>query len=91
MPGSIRALITHRVDRLPLPKQLTLRTATVIGRTFPQRTLCDVYQDDRHRDQVDDHLDDFTRLHPPVVAQVVGDFAFQQEAVGKQLVARQLA
>jgi class 3 adenylate cyclase/tetratricopeptide (TPR) repeat protein len=62
VPGSIRALITHRVDRLPLPKQLTLRTATVIGRTFPQRTLCDVYQDDRHRDQVDDHLDDFTRL-----------------------------
>ncbi|MEQ8788512.1 MAG: AAA family ATPase [Pirellulaceae bacterium] len=61
VPNSIRALITHRVDRLPLPEQLTLRTATVIGRTFPQQTLSDVYQDDRHRDELGDHLDRFTR------------------------------
>jgi class 3 adenylate cyclase/tetratricopeptide (TPR) repeat protein len=43
LPTTIEGVITSRVDRLPPPEQLTLKVASVIGRSFPLRTLVDVH------------------------------------------------
>ncbi len=39
IPDSLQGLLTARVDRLPSEAKLTLRIASVIGRTFPEHVL----------------------------------------------------
>jgi predicted ATPase/class 3 adenylate cyclase len=39
LPDDVQGLILSRIDRLPPEQQLTLKVASVIGRTFPYRTL----------------------------------------------------
>jgi class 3 adenylate cyclase/tetratricopeptide (TPR) repeat protein len=62
VPGTIRALITSRIDRLLPPQQLTLKTASVIGRSFPHRTLLDVYPLDADRPRLPEHVDRLSQL-----------------------------
>lgn len=57
IPSSIRRLLTARVDRLPLEEQLTLKTASVIGRRFAQRMLASVHQITEQRPQVPQQLE----------------------------------
>jgi tetratricopeptide (TPR) repeat protein/class 3 adenylate cyclase len=43
LPDTVQGAITSRIDRLPPPQQLSLKTASVIGREFELRLLQDVY------------------------------------------------
>jgi class 3 adenylate cyclase/tetratricopeptide (TPR) repeat protein len=43
MPTTLQALITDRIDHLLPPQQLTLKTASVIGRRFTYPLLYDIY------------------------------------------------
>jgi len=43
IPGSVQSLVMSRIDRLDESSQLAVRVASVIGRTFKQRTLEAVY------------------------------------------------
>lgn len=45
IPDSLQGLLAARIDRLPSDARLTLRVASVIGRTFPERVIEDVLQD----------------------------------------------
>ena len=44
IPDSIQGLLTARIDRLPLSAKITLRVASIIGRTFPEQILDDVLE-----------------------------------------------
>ena len=43
LPGTVEGIITSRIDRLSPEQQLTLKVASVIGRTFPLDLLEEVY------------------------------------------------
>jgi len=45
IPDSLQGLITARIDRLPPGAKLTLRIASVIGRTFQEQVLEDVIKE----------------------------------------------
>jgi hypothetical protein len=42
-PDTVQGVITSRIDRLTPRQQLALKVASVIGRVFAHRTLCDVH------------------------------------------------
>ncbi|HVS31911.1 MAG TPA: adenylate/guanylate cyclase domain-containing protein [Thermoanaerobaculia bacterium] len=48
-PDTVQGVVTSRIDRLPAAEQLTLKVASVVGRTFTAPLLEDVYpiQEDR--------------------------------------------
>jgi class 3 adenylate cyclase/tetratricopeptide (TPR) repeat protein len=43
LPDTVQGAITSRIDRLPPPQQLALKTASVIGREFELDLLRDIY------------------------------------------------
>ncbi len=45
IPDSLQGLLSARIDRLPVDARLTLRMASVIGRTFPERVIEQVLKD----------------------------------------------
>ncbi|MCB0034586.1 MAG: AAA family ATPase, partial [Anaerolineales bacterium] len=68
LPDTLQGLITSRIDRLQPEQQLTLKVASVIGRTFSLQTLKDVYP--FASDDIDTHLNrleelDITTLQIP--------------------------
>lgn len=70
LPDTIQGVITSRIDRLSPPQQLTLKAASVIGRTFALRTLRHVYPVEDDKDHLADHLQaldklDLTTLEAP--------------------------
>ncbi|MBL8057878.1 MAG: AAA family ATPase [Anaerolineales bacterium] len=62
LPDNVQGLITSRIDRLPPPQQLTLKVASVIGRTFPYPALRTIYPVDDDREQLPGHLEALDRL-----------------------------
>jgi len=62
LPDTVQGVITSRIDRLSPPQQLTLKAASVIGRTFPYPTLHHIYPVEADRQQLDIHLDALSRL-----------------------------
>jgi tetratricopeptide (TPR) repeat protein len=48
-PDSVQAVVNSRIDRLAPVEQLTLKTASVIGRVFPFSVLADVYPVEQDR------------------------------------------
>ena len=69
-PDSVQGVVAGRIGRLPPHEQLSLKTASVIGRSFAHRTLLDVYPvaDDQPRLREGlDHLVvlDLTRIDAP--------------------------
>ena len=64
LPDTVEGVILSRIDRLPVEEQLTLRTASVIGRTFPYVILRDVLQDYTAISErfLRAHLDDLVHL-----------------------------
>jgi class 3 adenylate cyclase/tetratricopeptide (TPR) repeat protein len=60
LPDTVQGIITSRIDRLTPPQQLTLKVASVIGRTFSLRILRDVYPIAGDRGALGEHL---ARLH----------------------------
>jgi class 3 adenylate cyclase/tetratricopeptide (TPR) repeat protein len=56
VPDSVRDLVTVRVDRLPLPQQVTLKTASVVGFTFPTRALLAIAESPEQAGHLPEHL-----------------------------------
>ncbi len=57
LPGTVEGIITSRIDRLSPPEQLTLKVASVIGRTFSTGLLHDVFPQESEREHLGAHLD----------------------------------
>ena len=62
IPNTIQGVITSRVDRLPSPQQLTLKVASVIGRSFALFVLKDIYPVPEGRDDVPLHLEHLEKV-----------------------------
>jgi class 3 adenylate cyclase/tetratricopeptide (TPR) repeat protein len=61
-PDTVQSVITSRIDRLSPPEQLMLKTASVIGRLFPFRTLSDIYPVEADRIYLTDYLNTVEQL-----------------------------
>lgn len=57
LPSTLRGVIATRLDRLSPVEQLSLKTASVIGRRFPLPMVRDIYPVPDERDQVQPALD----------------------------------
>ena len=62
VPDTVQGVITSRIDRLPPPQQLTLKAASVIGRTFAVPALRFVYPVDDDREHLPEYLQALDRL-----------------------------
>jgi len=62
LPDSVQGVITSRIDRLTPTQQLTLKSASVIGRVFPYRILHDVYPIEDERPGLRESLDILARM-----------------------------
>lgn len=60
--NTLEGVITSRIDRLPAPVQLTLKTASVVGRVFPVRILQEVHPLAATAGELDDQLALLERL-----------------------------
>ncbi len=56
-PDNVQGVVTSRIDRLAPPEQLTLKVASVIGRTFSKNLLRDVSPIEDDKPHLDRHLD----------------------------------
>ncbi|WP_198316747.1 AAA family ATPase [Cystobacter fuscus] len=70
LPSTLEGLITSRIDRLTTVQQLTLKAASVIGRTFGSRLLGDVHPLPDERERLTAHL---SRLRAQDLALPVGN------------------
>jgi class 3 adenylate cyclase/tetratricopeptide (TPR) repeat protein len=62
VPRSVAAVVTSRLDRLPAPVQLTLKTASVIGTPFPLRLLLAVHPMQPDEETLRAHLADASEM-----------------------------
>jgi class 3 adenylate cyclase/tetratricopeptide (TPR) repeat protein len=62
MPGTIQGLLTSRIDRLTAQQQLTLKVASVLGRTFPFELLRAVHPVEEDRATLPEQLAGLERL-----------------------------
>jgi len=60
VPDTLEGLVLSRLDRLPSEEQLTMKVASVIGRSFLLRALGDVYPSSVAGDVLRAHLEDTT-------------------------------
>jgi predicted ATPase/class 3 adenylate cyclase len=56
-PDTVQGVITSRIDRLPASEQLTLKVASVVGRTFTAPLIEDVYPIQEERSAQSVHLE----------------------------------
>jgi class 3 adenylate cyclase/tetratricopeptide (TPR) repeat protein len=57
IPNSIQGVITSRVDRLPSQQQLTLKVASVIGRTFALFLLQEIHPVSKEKNEIPSQLE----------------------------------
>jgi len=62
IPDSVQALVMSRIDRLDESSKLTVKVASVIGRTFRYRTLEGAYPVEIAPERLHDNLDRLSRL-----------------------------
>ncbi|MGB6675797.1 MAG: adenylate/guanylate cyclase domain-containing protein [Terriglobales bacterium] len=62
IPNTIQGVITSRVDRLPSPQQLTLKVASVIGRSFALFVLQNIYPVAGQSPDIPSHLEDLEKV-----------------------------
>src|SRR5262249_13168602 len=58
LPPTLHALMTSRIDRLPVSEQVALKTASVVGRRFAVRVLRDIFPIAAEREALDQMLAD---------------------------------
>jgi class 3 adenylate cyclase/tetratricopeptide (TPR) repeat protein len=61
LPDTVQGVVLARIDRLAPPQQLTLKVASVIGRSFAYRLLHDVYPIAADRPSLSGQLDSLQR------------------------------
>jgi class 3 adenylate cyclase/predicted ATPase len=57
VPDNVQGVVRSRIDRLPPAEQMTLKVASVVGRTFIQRTLRDVHPIEEDREHLGRQLE----------------------------------
>ena len=62
IPNTIQGVITSRVDRLTSPQQLTLKVASVIGRSFALFVLQDIYPVAGGKQDIPSHLEHLEKV-----------------------------
>ena len=62
IPNTIQGIITSRVDRLPSPQQLTLKVASVIGKSFALFVLQNIYPLAGERQELQSHLEHLEKV-----------------------------
>lgn len=63
LPDSVHGLAVSRIDALEATKQLTIKTASVIGSVFPDRAIRDIYPLPEHDSHLEDDLEDLQAQH----------------------------
>ena len=61
VPDTLEGVVLSRLDRLPAEEQLTVKVASVIGRSFLMRTVHDVHPTGVENEALRAHLDHATR------------------------------
>jgi hypothetical protein len=61
LPETVQGVVLTRIDRLAAPQQLTLKVASVIGRSFANRLLHDIHPIAADRPTLPDQLDRLQR------------------------------
>jgi len=61
LPNTVQGVVLTRIDRLAPPQQLTLKVASIIGRSFAHRLLCDIHPIAADRPTLPDQLDGLLR------------------------------
>ena len=61
LPNTVQGVVLTRIDRLAPPQQLTLKVASVIGRSFAHRLLADIHPIAADRPTLPDQLDRLQR------------------------------
>ncbi len=79
VPGTLEGVVLSRLDRLPVEEQLTVKVASVIGRSFAQRTVRSIYPSPIDETTLRAHLDHTSRRRLTVLEaeQPEPSFAFQ--------------
>lgn len=77
LPQTVQGLISSRLDRLAPPEQLTLKVASVIGRSFDLRVLRDIYPILADRPHLADHLSRLADLDLIRIASPEPDLSFE--------------
>ncbi|MBM3266502.1 MAG: AAA family ATPase [Candidatus Sericytochromatia bacterium] len=62
LPDTVQGLITSRIDRVTPAQQLTLKVASVIGRSFPLRILRAIFPIEEDKPRLQDYLEAMERL-----------------------------
>jgi class 3 adenylate cyclase/tetratricopeptide (TPR) repeat protein len=62
IPNTIQGIITSRTDRLPAPQQLTLKVASVIGRSFALFLLRDIYPVESGKTEIPSYVKGLEKL-----------------------------
>lgn len=78
VPDTLQDVITGRVDRLPPPLQLTLKVASVLGESFLQQTLVDIYPIAEQREMVAGYVTELIQLDLLIKISAEPEFAFRQ-------------
>jgi len=94
IPDSIQALVMSRIDRLDESSKLTVKVASVIGRTFNYRTLRAIYPVEIVPERLRDNLERLSRLDLTPLDRPAPDWAYlfkhiitQEVAYGSMLYA----
>ncbi len=78
IPRTLRDVMTSRIDRLPPSLQLTIKVASVIGESFLQQTLYDIFPIDKDQEHVESYLGDLESLDLIEPASTEGAYQFKQ-------------
>ncbi|HLF26484.1 MAG TPA: adenylate/guanylate cyclase domain-containing protein [Anaerolineae bacterium] len=75
-PDTIQGVITSRIDRLTPPQQMTVKAASVIGRTFPYRILRDIHPIEIDKPHLADYLATLQQLNLTLLDTPEPDLAY---------------
>lgn len=76
MPDTVQGVITSRIDRLPPAHQLTLKTASVVGRVFAYRLLRDIHPLENDRSLLQSYLGELEQLDMTLLETPEPDLAY---------------
>ncbi len=86
-PDTVQGVITSRIDRLAPSQQLTLKVASVIGRSFEFDTLHDIHPIDADKPHLVEYLDSLDKLEITELETPEPDLAY----IFKQLTIQEVA
>ena len=87
LPDTVEGVVSERIDRLTPDQQLSLKVASVIGRSFMERVLQNVHPLEEAKTKIDEHLNALR----VVDLMSVGDQSNEKEYIFKHIITQQVA